>query len=1300
MKFSISKKLFRIILLLIFCNLPTNLSLAQIDPDFLWVNNYGGLDDDSANDIAIDGAGNIIVTGSFQGSMTVGSTTLNSFGLDDIFIAKFDPLGNVLWAIRAGGADYDEGFSVTTDNNNNIIVTGSFSGDAFFGSTVLTSSGSTDVFIAKYTSSGVLLWAKKGGGNSFDAGYGVAADNSGAIYVTGVFSRIIQFDQLSVQGGEYFSIFLVKYDANGNALWLNAGISNGFYNFGYGIATNSLNDVFITGMFGEVTNFSGTVLTSVAGPDVFLARYNSSGNLIWVKQAGGNSFNESGYDIAIDSNNDIYLVGGFSETINFGGIPPITATSSSNAFVAKYNLAGNTQWAVIAGVSDYTFGQGIALDKLGNIFVSGTVSQFGFKRGEQDKVYFAKLRNNGQLIWEFSAGNENINSSGGIVVNDNGEAYVSGGFYASGLFGSTQLTSNGFRDVFVGKLPAPRLNLVNSNINFGSVAVGSNSNRTVQISNPSTTRLNIYNIILAGPNANEFSITGSLQNIAPQQTANLNLTFTPASAGQKNAILIIESDATTTPDTVFLTGTGGNLSLTLSTNTLNFGTLEVNESAELILTLSNTGTQPIIINDIQISGSNQNEFGLIGQLQDTIPVTQSRNIRVIYTPSSVGSKFAQLSVLSNAPSSPDFVSLIGNAVPANITISFSSRAINFGNVDVNTFAERILTVTNTSTQTVYISDIFVPEPADDEFGALVLQDSIPPSGILNVRVFFFPASAGEKSAFLIFESNALSSPDTILLTGNAVSSIIVQQPQSVPLGQTTSLNVLPPPGFTVVSNQFYFRRTGESEFQQSTMNLSGEIFIANIPPAFSTVRGIQYFIEFFDGEQTVTFPSENPSINPASLQVNIERLNFPELINPSVYRMVSAPMILNNPSLSAVLTDDFGNYDTLTWRLFNWNPSTEQYVEFPNLTKDFSPGNAFWLIHRTGKIFDFENGLSVPSISNVNISIQPGWNQIANPFAFPIDWAVIDVPSEIQPPVRWIPDSLDYEYNQSILEPWEGYWLFNPLSQSVNLSFPPIERSGDKPVRKISDYLNQVEFLIQIKTTLENAVNRDNQNFVGMLKSGNTLHNKNLLEAPPISNEIRLSIIEHNNRFAQYLIERNNEGGMWNLKLSTSHKNKNVTLYFDELKNIPSTFNLYLLNTDKQIAIPIVDRIAVIKMESPEDINLQLIIGTEEYAKQKAGNITLIPTEYALYQNYPNPFNPATTIEYNLREKSIVSLEVYDLLGRKIATLLSSDIQNAGRQSVSWDGKNLAGEFVSSGVYIYQLRANDFSESKKMMLIR
>ncbi len=1193
MKINFSFKSYSVLLvltLLSITGIPVN---AQIDPDFLWLRNFGGLDYDQANDIAVDNDGNIIIIGSFQGNATFGSLQLNSSGSDDIFLVKLDPLGNVLWAVSAGGLLFDEGSAVTTDNNNNIIITGSFSGDAFFGSLLLTSSGSSDVFTAKYSSDGIALWAKKGGSNSYDAGFAVTTDNSGNVYTAGTFSRAAQFGLLSGQGGEYSNVFLVKYNSLGDEQWIQTGTGSGFYNYAYGLATNSLNDVIMTGTFSELTTFSSINLNSIAGPDIFLVRYDTNGGLIWINQAGGSSFNEFAQDIVIDKNNDIFLTGGFSETINFGSIS-LTTIGNSNTFVAKYNLSGVPQWAVQAGGSDYTSGNSLAVDLAGNILVLGSTGQLGLKRGELDKIQFLKLRSNGQNIWEFTAGSDNGNAAGGIGVNNNGEIFVSGGFWGTGIFGSQVINSNGTFDVFVGKLPAPILNIVTPSIDFGSVAVGSTSNRIVSLSNPSTTGLAVYNIILEGPAADEYTFTGNVSAILPQQTVDLELTFSPLSPGIKNAIIIIESEAASTPDTVLISGTGGTASLSLSADTLDFGTLDVNISAELVLTITNTGSQSILISDILITGPNSNEFGLIGQLQDSIPPSDSRNIRVIYTPSSPGSKIAELSILSNSP----------------------------------------------------------------------------------------------------------GSPDNVVLLGNAISAIVVELPVPASLGQNTTLNVTPPEGFEVTSNQFFYKRTGEIEFQLSTMTLSGENFIASIPPAFSTIRGIQYYLEFSDGLTTVTFPSNNPQGNPASIPVNISQINYPMALEPSEYSMLSIPLLLNDPSISAVLLDDYGAYDNKIWRIMHWDEPSNEYLEFPNLTKDFSPGNGFWLIHRDGRTFNIQNAVSIQSIGDYTLTVSPGWNQIANPFAFPVDWLTIENSQLVDSPVRWNAELLEYEYEQLVLNPWEGYWVFNPSAQNINLFIPPIESSGDSPLQKVPEILSSEEFIVQIRSRLENIKYQDNQNFIGMINSADNKHHKNLLEAPPITNDLRLSIIDNNKKYAKSIVQVNSSGAAWNLALSTTHKNKYIHLDFEEFKGIPEEFQIWLIDLNNQVAVPIQNNIAVLNSGNAELINLQVIIGTEEFTKHQAGSIPLTPVDYALYQNYPNPFNPSTMIEYNLRERSAVTLEIFDVLGRKIHTPVANETQNAGRHSISWEGKNLTGNHVSSGVYIYQLRANNFVESRKMILLR
>jgi hypothetical protein len=93
------------------------------------------------------------------------------------------------------------------------------------------------------------------------------------------------------------------------------------------------------------------------------------------------------------------------------------------------------------------------------------------------------------------------------------------------------------------------------------------------------------------------------------------------------------------------------------------------------------------------------------------------------------------------------------------------------------------------------------------------------------------------------------------------------------------------------------------------------------------------------------------------------------------------------------------------------------------------------------------------------------------------------------------------------------------------------------------------------------------------------------------------------------------------------------------------------------------------------------------------------PSEFDLSQNYPNPFNPSTKIEFTLAKSGFVTLQIYDILGRKVRTLVSEEL-SSGYKSVIWDGKNDDGEAVASGVYFYQLKVGDFSEPKKMLLLK
>jgi len=184
--------------------------IAKIDGNgnFLWAKQAGGANNDSGNSIAVDGSGNSYITGSFDGTITFGNTTLTSAG-SDIFIAKLDGSGNYLWAKKTGGTSVDSGNSIAVDGSGNSYITGFFYGTATFGNTTLTSAGGGDVFISKLDNNGNFIWTKKADGTGDDSGNSIAIDGSGNSYTIGNFQGTATFGNTTLTSAGY-DIFIAK----------------------------------------------------------------------------------------------------------------------------------------------------------------------------------------------------------------------------------------------------------------------------------------------------------------------------------------------------------------------------------------------------------------------------------------------------------------------------------------------------------------------------------------------------------------------------------------------------------------------------------------------------------------------------------------------------------------------------------------------------------------------------------------------------------------------------------------------------------------------------------------------------------------------------------------------------------------------------------------------------------------------------------------------------------------------------------------------------------------------------------
>jgi len=187
--------------------------VAKLDTNgnWIWVKKAGGINSDAGLGIDIDTDENVMLTGSFvSNSAQFGSIHLINSGGQDIFVAKIDAESNWLWAINAGGSGYDRGSDIVTDSECNMYVTGYFFDTSSFGSLPLISNGQYDVFVTKVDTDGNWLWAINAGGDDFDESYDLCIDTEGNIYVTGYCAGLANFGTFIINCSGGSDIFVAK----------------------------------------------------------------------------------------------------------------------------------------------------------------------------------------------------------------------------------------------------------------------------------------------------------------------------------------------------------------------------------------------------------------------------------------------------------------------------------------------------------------------------------------------------------------------------------------------------------------------------------------------------------------------------------------------------------------------------------------------------------------------------------------------------------------------------------------------------------------------------------------------------------------------------------------------------------------------------------------------------------------------------------------------------------------------------------------------------------------------------------
>jgi hypothetical protein len=360
---------------------------------FDWNKLLGNTGNTKGLSLACDSAGFIYASGTFQGEININGTILNSAGERDGYLFKLDSLGNLIWSKHFSSNKNVNIYSLTINNDNDLLLLGDYKVEVNFDTTITTNNidtiYSSNLFIAKYNPNGDLIWAKNTGGISFE-GNSMSVDVNNDILITGKSIDISLFDTTipintldstlnTYPGGTYWAYyhpemaFIAKYSTDGNMIWIKETGGDPQH-----IISDHSGNISITGNFIGETYFDGMLAPQTGFETTYLVQYSPAGNLNWIKTSGGSANWNTGYGLEVDSNNNIYQCGQIlGNDIEFDGniILPFGGT---DAFLAKYDVHGNLIWYKIIGTpttmngeGNFNSGNSLKIDNNGDILLLG-----------------------------------------------------------------------------------------------------------------------------------------------------------------------------------------------------------------------------------------------------------------------------------------------------------------------------------------------------------------------------------------------------------------------------------------------------------------------------------------------------------------------------------------------------------------------------------------------------------------------------------------------------------------------------------------------------------------------------------------------------------------------------------------------------------------------------------------------------------------------------------------------------------------------------------------------------------------
>lgn len=427
--------------------------------NYVWAKGEGGIGNDNASAITVDEQGNSYITGNLAGKINFSGTEYEGKGVFDVFITKYDASGNIGWVKTAGGPENDMGKAIKY-HNGALYLAGVFEDTAYFENTMFLSKGEADLFVAKYDMDGNLVWVKQAGGTQNDYLSGMDVDDDGNIVIVGNYESSISFDTTIRNTNNIFGeSYIAKYSNNGDVVWAKS-VTGTNTNLTTDITYDNNGNYLITGFFSGNYNLGGSsISSSTQSYDILIGKLDKNGNTVWLKKAGSIA-EDAAQAICADKDGNAFITGYFIRTAYFDN-NSIDYYDYNDIFIAKYAPDGTNQWARAGKGSQLDGGFGISTDNEGNVYGTGmfmfTLDFDGWQRTSSSgrDIYVVSYSPNGNVRWLTSAGGVNTDAGLDLAVKPNGNITLCGYYLNTCNFGNIEIDYAEYNDLFIAEFNPP-----------------------------------------------------------------------------------------------------------------------------------------------------------------------------------------------------------------------------------------------------------------------------------------------------------------------------------------------------------------------------------------------------------------------------------------------------------------------------------------------------------------------------------------------------------------------------------------------------------------------------------------------------------------------------------------------------------------------------------------------------------------------------------------------------------------------------------------------------------------------------